>query len=385
MTNMTKKTTRKILHHQRETHDRSGVVILFGSLCDGGKILVLPVEGSHWVNMDILIKALHGQGHSIDVIRTYNSWFVKENSTYYNSITIPNTKGMDEEFVDNILFKMIDYERGKSQLSALQLLSYVSKAIHKTHEMICQLITNIFESAEILKTLKEKQYDLILTDPSWGAGIILAHELKLPMVYNVRWTATGEGHFDVAPSPISYIPITGSGNTDKMNFFQRGADIWLMRVDFVFEFPRPTMPNIIYIGGFQCKPAKALPHDLEDFMQSSGEHGVIIMSLGSFISVLPDDFTAEIATAFAQLPQKEILQITAEAEKPGVQLSSQSSLLEFTGLYYGLTPHQVRKFAYELAVKYNLKYPQTWGEKQVAAWQGLTGSHTSWSGTPASQ
>ncbi len=38
--------------------------------------------------------------------------------------------------------------------------------------------------------------------------------------------------------------------------------------------------NIIYIGGFQCKPAMALPHDLEVFMQSSGEHGVVIMYFG---------------------------------------------------------------------------------------------------------
>lgn len=35
------------------------------------------------------------------------------------------------------------------------------------------------------------------------------------------------------------------------------ADLWLMRVDFTFEFPRPTMPNVIYIGGFQGKPSKA--------------------------------------------------------------------------------------------------------------------------------
>ncbi len=204
-----------------------------------------------------------------------------------------------------------------------------------------------------MKTLKEKQYDLVLTDPVWGAGVFLAHKFKLPMVYNVRWTTPGEGHFEIAPSPMSYIPITRSRNTDKMNFFQRlqnifyyllmylqygyfnlaqyqalcdkyfhppvrfyellqGADIWLMRIDFVFEFPRPTMPNIIYVGGFQCKPAKALPHDLEVFMQSSGEHGVIIMSLGSFISVLPDEITVEIAAAFAQLPQKVIWRYTGK-------------------------------------------------------------------------
>ncbi|KAI2653969.1 UDP-glucuronosyltransferase 2A3 [Labeo rohita] len=293
------------------------IAFCFGSFCDGGKILVVPLEGSHWVNMEVLIKALHGQGHSVDVIRTYNSWFVKENSTYYNSITIPNTKGIDEEFIDDMLNKLIDYEKGKSHwLSIVWLQLDLIRAIYKTQEMICQLITNIFESEEILKTLKEKQYDLVLTDPVWGAGIILAHKLKLPMVYNVRWSATGEGHFDIAPSPMSYIPVTGSRNTDKMNFFQRellqGADIWLMRVDFVFEFPRPTMPNIIYIGGFQCKPANALPHDLENFMQSSGEHGVIIMSLGSFISVLPDELTAEIATAFARLPQKVIWRYTGK-------------------------------------------------------------------------
>eukprot|EP00064_Thunnus_orientalis_P022816 superscaffoldBa00008041_g23036 len=79
-----------------------------------------------------------------------------------------------------------------------------------------------------------------------------------------------------------------------------------MRVDFVFEFPRPTMPNVIYIGGFQCKPAKPLPQHLEEFVQSSGEHGVILMSLGTFVSELPADLTNKIAAAFATLPQKVI-------------------------------------------------------------------------------
>ncbi|XP_068070893.2 UDP glucuronosyltransferase 5 family, polypeptide C3 isoform X3 [Danio rerio] len=330
------------------------VMIIFGSLCDGGKILVAPLEGSHWVNMDILIKALHGQGHTVDVIRNTNSWFVKENSTYYNSITIPDSKGMDEEFVEDVLTKKIDYERGKgSWLGGVQLFLDVSKAVYESHKLVCRLITNIFESEDILKALQEKKYDLMLTDPGWGTGIILAHKLKLPMVYNVRWTTPGEGHFDIAPSPMSYIPLTGSGNTDKMSFFQRvinvfyyllldfqcsrfnvpqyqalcdkyfdppvdfykllqGADLWLMRVDFVFEFPRPTMPNIIYTGGFQCTPAKPLPHDLEDFMQSSGDHGVIVMSLGSFISVLPDYVSSEIAAAFARLPQKVIWRYTGK-------------------------------------------------------------------------
>ncbi|GCB75090.1 hypothetical protein scyTo_0018171 [Scyliorhinus torazame] len=84
------------------------------------------------------------------------------------------------------------------------------------------------------------------------------------------------------------------------------ADVWLMRVDFIFEFPRPTMPNIVYIGGFQCKPSKPLAAEFEEFVQSSGEHGIIVMSLGTIVSSLSMQITMKIAEAFAQVPQKVI-------------------------------------------------------------------------------
>ncbi|XP_043961462.1 uncharacterized protein LOC122824665 [Gambusia affinis] len=41
-------------------------------------------------------------------------------------------------------------------------------------------------------------------------------------------------------------------------------------------------------------------------------------------------------------------------------------LTQAADLYYGLTPREVRKFAYQLAVTYNIKHPQTWDEKQMA-------------------
>lgn len=112
---------------------------------------------------------------------------------------------MDEKLVEDTFNKIIDYERGKKNwLSAVLLHLDVIHVIYKTHEIICQLIINMFESEEFLTTLKEKQYDLVLTDLVWGAGSLLAHKLKLPMLYNLRCSATGEGHFDIAPSPLSY-------------------------------------------------------------------------------------------------------------------------------------------------------------------------------------
>ncbi|KAL7870871.1 hypothetical protein SRHO_G00083680 [Serrasalmus rhombeus] len=93
------------------------------------------------------------------------------------------------------------------------------------------MTTTMFEDEDLMKMLKEKQYDLVLTDPAWGTAVLLAHYLK-PVVLNV-------------------------------------ADIWLKTVDYVFKFTRPTKPSIVYIANFQCQPTKPLPQDLEDFVQSS--------------------------------------------------------------------------------------------------------------------
>merc|ERR1712212_161639 len=100
-------------------------------------------------------------------------------------------------------------------------------------------------------------------------------------------------------------------DVNYVELFQ-AADIWLMRSDFTFEYPRPTMPNIVYMQGFQCKPSEPLTAHLEDFVQSSGEHGLIMMTLGSFVGKLPEDITEDIAATFAQLPQKVIWRHTGE-------------------------------------------------------------------------
>ncbi|XP_015247245.1 PREDICTED: UDP-glucuronosyltransferase 2C1-like [Cyprinodon variegatus] len=314
----------------------------------GGRILAFPLEGSHWVNMEIMVQALHSKGHSIDVVKTNKSWYIKDDSPSYKSITVPVARAFNHDFINPILRKIFELERGKSSIiSFISLQFEMFNAMSDMHGMMCKMASSMLEDKRFMNSLKARKYDLVLTDPAWGAGIILAHALKLPLVYNVRWVTSGEGHLALAPSPLSYIPMTGSGLTDKMTFIQRvknllfyaiwefqdtflispqyqavcdklfgpevrhkdllrGADLWLMRVDFVFEFPRPTMPNVIYIGGFQCEPPKPLPENLEEFVRSSGEHGVIIMSLGTFVSELPLEVTNKIAEAFAQLPQKVI-------------------------------------------------------------------------------
>uniref|UniRef100_A0A8C4EYT8 Glucuronosyltransferase n=1 Tax=Dicentrarchus labrax TaxID=13489 RepID=A0A8C4EYT8_DICLA len=303
------------------------ILLFSATLCfsgDGGKVLVFPIDGSHWINMKILVEKLHSQGHQITVIRSSTSWYVSEFSPHYTSITIAQEQSQNIESQDimtSYLKRTIEIRRSKGSL--LAFFDYYRngfKMLGENQEVVAKLVVS---------------------------GVLLAHYLQLPMVFNVRWIFSGEAHFAIAPSPLSYVPTVLSHYSDKMNFFQRinniirysalvymyyyisnppyqavcdryfgpdvdvmsliqGADLWLMRVDFTFEFPRPTMPNVVYIGGFQCKPSNPLPSDLEEFVQSSGEHGVVIMTLGTLLGDLGPEISEINASAFANLPQKVV-------------------------------------------------------------------------------
>lgn len=319
----------------------------------GGKILVFPLDGSHWVNMKVLIEELHAKGHEVTVIRASDSWYISERSPLYTSVTLTGSNGFEKNF-ETFLSRQLEIRlQGKHTSlwsrfwTRIEMERVVVDQFSQFHKGMTEMVIQMFEDEKLMQSLHEAKYDVVLTDPGIGGGAMLGRRLQVPLVFNVRWTIQGEAHFLIAPSPLSYIPFTATEFTDKMTFPQRivnvlsyilgmytlsyitephykplvkkyfgpnvdystfflDADIWLMRNDFVFDFPRPTMPNIVYISGFQCKPPKPLPADLEEFVQSSGDHGVIMMTLGTLVGELPQDVAEEIAAAFAQLPQKVV-------------------------------------------------------------------------------
>ncbi|KAM4573879.1 UDP-glucuronosyltransferase 2C1-like [Odontesthes bonariensis] len=323
------------------------------SSTSGGKILVFPLDGSHWVNMKVLIEGLHASGHEITVIRPSDSWYISEKSPLYTSVTLPCRGGFEENF-ESFLTQQLEIRLLRKSASFwshlwthIQMEQLLVGQFAQFHKTVGETIIHMFEDENLMQSFHAAKYDVVLTDPGIGGGAMLARWLQVPLVFNVRWTIQGEAHFLMAPSPLAYIPFTATELTDKMTFTQRiknvlsyiagmytlshitepaykpivrrffgpgvdystfflDADIWLMRNDFIFEFPRPTMPNIVYMGGFQCKPPSSLPADLEDFVRSSGDHGVIIMTLGTLVGKLPLEVSEEIAAAFAQLPQKVI-------------------------------------------------------------------------------
>lgn len=336
--------------------------------CSSSNILVVPVDGSHWINMKIILEQLHSRGHNITVLRSAKSWYIPNNSSIYTSINISTVVDeSDINYYNKMLQDVMECRTYPTFIRTFCQQYLITSLFDQGHKIWARSVATIIEDTVFIQKLQDTKFDLMLTDPGLTIGMLLATYLELPIVFNVRWINTGEGHFTIAPSPISYVPVPASELHDQMDFLeriknmlhylynvieqhliinpaysdllqrhfppgtdllslQRRADIWLFRADFVFEFPRPTMPNVVYIGGFHCKKAQPLPAELEAFMQSSGEHGVVVMSLGTFISALPRKVTEAIAAAFAELPHKVIWRFVGE--KPS-SLGNNTLLLEW--------------------------------------------------------
>uniref|UniRef100_UPI00398F5F54 UDP-glucuronosyltransferase 1A1-like n=1 Tax=Pristiophorus japonicus TaxID=55135 RepID=UPI00398F5F54 len=320
----------------------------FWSPAESGKLLVIPADGSHWLSIRIVLEELHERGHNIVVVFPENSLIIKA-SRHYSSKTYSIPFNKDE--VDQIFKSLIElaFYDGTSYEKLSKTLEHVSKF----RQFFLTTCESLLYNTELMKELAEEKFDALLTDPFVPCGAIIAEYLSLPTVNLLRGIPCSLDYLATqCPRPLSYVPRFFTGNTDRMTFLQRTknvlaslwepllchfiyspfeelatkflqrevtlvqllgrASIWLMRFDFIFEYPRPLMPNMVLVGGINCKEGKALSQDLEEFMNSSGEHGAVIFSLGSMVSDMPISTANRIAEALGQIPQKVLWRYTGE-------------------------------------------------------------------------
>ncbi|KAK9835304.1 hypothetical protein WJX81_000609 [Elliptochloris bilobata] len=206
--------------------------------------------------------------------------------------------------------------------------------------------------------------DVILCDLFYACNHPLSDRLgDVPLVslhtgaplmplYSSWWTGSGRQLF--LPNALAYAPQLGTSFVHPMTFAERMqnsatyvlnalADRFLLRpvmlrswremgvdptrpeaverdalhlftADWAIEPPRPIVPNVKYIGGVLVGPSGPLPPDLEEFMVSSGETGVVLASTGTVVILTPEQVRA-MAEAFAALPARVLWKLTpGEAE-----------------------------------------------------------------------
>uniref|UniRef100_A0A3P8WT35 Uncharacterized protein n=1 Tax=Cynoglossus semilaevis TaxID=244447 RepID=A0A3P8WT35_CYNSE len=294
------------------------------SSTNGGKVLVWYTEASHWINMKHVLETLVDRGHAVTVLMPSASLYMDKDSKFQYE-----TFNMDRMGYSEILLKL-------------------SKIMKLNMDFVFKCLDGVVKSGPTMKSLKEKQFDVLLADPVFFGSELVSDILGIPLIYSLRFSHIKilERQCGQLPAPPSFVPAFTTRLTDKMDFLERvwnfvfylgndlafngvwrevdkyysevrgtptsacemvgQTDIWLIRNYWDFDFPHPILPNFKYVGGIHCRPANPLPEDIEEFVQSSGEHGVVVFSLGSFITNLTREKGNVIASALAQIPQKVV-------------------------------------------------------------------------------
>uniref|UniRef100_A0A672VDQ7 glucuronosyltransferase n=1 Tax=Strigops habroptila TaxID=2489341 RepID=A0A672VDQ7_STRHB len=265
-------------------------ILLLPGLSDGGKLLVLPMDGSHWLSMRPLVEKLSERGHEVVVVIPEVSWQLRV-AQAYTVKTYPVSYTLED--INNALSEYIATHL-KDLPFPLNTLAIYNNSVH-VYRLLFNQCKNLFSNKELLQYVNQSSFDALLTDPIFMCGPVLAQYFSLPYLFFMRGFPCNL-HYDASqcPSPLSYIPRLFTFNSDQMTFLQRvenaliyllepaycngfygtalefaseilqrdvslidlvdSASIWLLRYDFVFEYVRPVMPNMVFIGGINFQP-----------------------------------------------------------------------------------------------------------------------------------
>ncbi|XP_078537512.1 UDP-glucuronosyltransferase 1A1-like isoform X3 [Lissotriton helveticus] len=330
----------------------SGFLLLtLFSLGESGKLLVVPLDGSHWLSMLPVVEELRQRGHEIVLVAPEINIHIGTSSQDYTLKTyrVSYTKEYFESHIKSLgTFVFNEQSFPEKMFTLYQRISNLT-------EMMVSTCQNFLYDRELMQYLKESHFNALLVDPAMPCGQIVAEYLSIPSVFFMRAIpCTLNDEAALCPSPTSYIPRSFTGYTDKMLFSQRvknmlitlpemwlchfiyspferlasqflqrevtalelfsGASVWLLRYDFVVEFPRPVMPNMVFIGGINCAESKkSLPQEFQKLVDDSGEHGIVVFSLGSMVSEIPMKKAMAIAEALGTVPQTVLWRYTGQA------------------------------------------------------------------------
>ncbi|XP_008067707.1 UDP-glucuronosyltransferase 2B4-like isoform X3 [Carlito syrichta] len=181
----------------------------------------------------------------------------------------------------------------------LNMKTILDELVQRGHE-----VTVLASSISILvdpnksSTIKFEVYPTSLTKNDYKNTITRVINLWTHAPKDSFWFQT----FDMMKWDQFYSEVLGRPTTLLETMGK--AEMWPIRTYWDFEYPRPLLPNFDFVGGLHCKPAKALSKEMEDFVQSSGENGIVVFSLGSMVSDMTEERVNVIASALAQIPQK---------------------------------------------------------------------------------
>lgn len=268
-------------------------VLLTSGFAEAGKLLVVPMDGSHWFTMSSVVEKLIHRGHELVVVTPEVSWQLGKSFNYtLKTYTTPYT-------LEDLNSHFLKFSNSRWETREQSLFSILRNSSYDFYKYFFSHCGSLFNDKKLVKYLEESSFDAVFLDPFDLCGLIVAKYFSLPSVVFTRGVFCHyleEG--TQSPSPLSYVPRGFSEFSDAMTFrervrnqvfhleehlfcnyfFKRALEVaseilqttvtaydlfshtsvWLLRTDFVLDYPKPVMPNMVFIGGINCREGTPL-------------------------------------------------------------------------------------------------------------------------------
>ena len=330
------------------------IFLLRADFATSAKILMNGMlgEGSHFFCMASIGEALVHRNHSVTMLisNAYKHRAIDPRYSQLFKFEVFNHSVPIEE-----IHEQFDaFNRRAFSGSTAQMLSFI-EVLRDGRSKDCDAILS---NQGYINQLRNEKFDLLVYDLTWYCGPLIGRSLGIPYVATkaVALPCNNGNLFyrDGSFNP-AYIPEVTTGFTNRMTFAQRvqnfiqnvmmefvlqtfrktydaliikhkiGSEsigdlfrkneLLLINGDFAVEFPCHVSPNVVLVGGLTTRPSNPLPPELEDFMESSGEHGVVICTSGTYYTDVPSRIINAYSKAFARLPQKVVWQLKATLQQ----------------------------------------------------------------------
>eukprot|EP00058_Branchiostoma_floridae_P014185 XP_002599673.1 hypothetical protein BRAFLDRAFT_70353 [Branchiostoma floridae] len=269
-----------------------GFLIRHKSNAENVLLVPRPIGDSHWITLAKLGRALVDEGHAVTVI-------VSEDLVGKRRTEWPDFN-----------FEAFQDQGTQTELQALQDQAYfvagelaLFKFYASASEGFKQYCSLLLANSNLLARLRTSRYSVVISDPRSPCGAILSALLDF-RVSHIAFMRTDQSFLDVkatgVPLPLSYVPFILTDFTDDMTFLQRlqnfvfytiisvlarqrvssdynelvrryigeeetiqsvtsRTELWLYQTDNgLLDFPRPSMPNMVHVGGLNARAAVPL-------------------------------------------------------------------------------------------------------------------------------
>lgn len=204
-----------------------------------GNVLIWPTDGSHWLNIKILLEELIQRNHSVTVLATSETLFINsspDDFMNFEEIPVSYKKSNIDEIIEHMIALWLDHR--PTPLTMWTFYKELGKLLETFYQVNIQICDGVLNNPTLMSRLHNRGFDVLIADPVTICGDLVALKLGIPFVYTLRFSPafTVERHCGKIPAPISYVPAALSELTDQMSFGERVKNtISYPLQDYIFQ------------------------------------------------------------------------------------------------------------------------------------------------------